>query len=61
MYLTNFTFTRTYFLIALYQILKNDVILINHRSFFQETDSLQLDPFQFSKMNKLLPNSVICS
>ena len=29
-----------FFLIASYQILKNDVILINHGSFFQEKDSL---------------------
>ena len=38
---------------------KNDVILINHGSFFQEKDSLQLKRFQFCKMNKLLPNSAI--
>ena len=43
-----------------YQILRNYVILINHRSFFQEKDSLQLNRFQFSKINKLLPNSAIC-
>ena len=47
--------------IASYQILKNYVILINHGSFFQEKDSLQLNRFQFSKMNKLLPNSAISS
>ena len=39
---------------------KNDVILINHGSFFQKKDSLQLNRFQFSKMNKLLPNPTIC-
>ena len=60
MHLTNFIFTRNFFLIASCQILKNDVILINHGSFFQEKDSLQCHRFQFSKMNKLLPNSAIC-
>ena len=59
MHLTNFIFTQTFFLIISYQIFKN-VVLINHGSFFQENDSLQLNRFQFSKMNKLLPNSVIC-
>ena len=54
MHLTNFIFTQTFFLIASYQILKNDVILINRELFFQEKDSLQLNGFQFSKMNKLL-------
>ena len=54
MNLTNFIF-----LIVSYQILKNDVILINHGSFFQEKDSLQLNRFQFSKINKLLPSSSI--
>ena len=60
MHLTNFIFTRTFFLIASYQILKNDVILINHESFFQEKDFPQLNRFQFSEMNKLSPNSAIC-
>ena len=55
-----FYFCRTFFLIASYQILKNYVILINHGSFFQEKNSLQLHRFQFSKMNKLLPNSKNC-
>ena len=59
MHLTNFIFTRTFFLIASYQISKNDVILINHGSFFQEKDSKQLNRFQFSRINKLLPNSAI--
>ena len=59
-YLTNFIFTRTFFHITSYKILKNDVILINHGSFFQVKDSLQLNRFQFSKMNKLSPNSAIC-
>ena len=60
MYSTNFIFTRTIFLIASYQILKNNLISINHGSIFQGKYSLQLDRFQFSKMNKLLPNSAIC-
>ena len=33
---------------------------MNHGSFFQEKDFLQLNRFQFSRMNKLLPNSAIC-
>ena len=50
-----------YFLIiALYQILKNYTILINYKSLFQEKDSLQLNYFQFSRMNQLLSNSAIC-
>ena len=60
MHLKNFIFTRTFFLIASYQILKNYVILIIHGSFYEEKDSLQLNRFQFSKMNKLLSNSGIC-
>ena len=51
MHLTNFIFIFTFFLNASYQILKNDVILINHGSFIQETDSLQINRFQFSRMN----------
>ena len=60
MYITNFIFTRTLVLIASFEIIKNDVILINHRSFLQDKDSLQLNRFQFSKITKLLPNSVTC-
>ena len=60
MHLTNFIFSLTFFLIASYQILQNDAILINHESFLQEKDPLQLNRFQFSKMNNLLPNSEIC-
>ena len=58
--LINFIFAPTFFLIASYQILKNYAILINYKSLFQEKDSLQLNHFQFSKMNKLLSNSAIC-
>ena len=61
MHLTNFIFIRTFFLNVSYQILKNDVILINQRSFFQEKDSLQLNRFQFFKLNNLLLNAAICS
>ena len=39
---------------------KNYEILIIYKSLFQEKDSLQLNHFQFSKMNKLLSNSAIC-
>ena len=60
MCLTSFIFTRTFFLIASHKILKNDVILINHGSFIQKKYSLQLDRFQFSKVNALLPNSATC-
>ena len=60
MHLTNFIFIQTFFLIAPFQIFKNDVILINHGLFFQEKDSLQLERFQFYKMNNLLSNSSIC-
>ena len=35
------------------------MVLINNRSFFQEKDFLQLNRLQFSKLNKLLPNSAI--
>ena len=59
MHLTNFIFVRTFFLIASNQILKSDVILINHGLLFQEKDFLQLNRFQFPRMNQLLPNSAI--
>ena len=58
MLLINFIFAQTYFLIASSQILKSDAILINHGSFFQEKDSLQLDRFQFLKMNSLMAEIV---
>ena len=60
MHLTNFIFTRTFFLISTYQILKNDVILVNYGTFFQKKNSLKFNRFQFSKMNTLLLISVIC-
>ena len=43
-----------FFHIASYQIFKNGVILINHRSIFQGKDSLQLDRFQFLEINSLM-------
>ena len=58
--LINFIFDPTFFLIASYEILKNDAILINYESLFQEKDSLQLDRFQFLRMNQLLSNLAIC-
>ena len=60
MHSANFIFTQTFFLNASYQIFKNYVILINHGSYFQDKDSLQLNRFQFSKINELLLNSAIC-
>ena len=55
-----FYFYLIFFLTFYTKFFKNYVILINHGSFYQEKDSLQLNRFQFSKMNKLLPNSAIC-
>ena len=54
MLLINFIFDLTFFLIASSQIFKNDAILINHGSFYQEKDSLQIDRFQCLKMNSLM-------
>ena len=54
MNLTSFIFTRTFFLIASFQIFKNDVILINHESFFQEKESSQLYRSQFLEINSLM-------
>ena len=52
MYSTNFIFKCSFFHIAFYQIFKNWAILINHGSFFKGKDSLQLDHFEFLKMNQ---------
>ena len=46
--LINFIFVPTFFLIASYQILQNDAILISHESFFHEKESSQLYRSQFS-------------
>ena len=60
MHLTNCISTPTFLLVASYQISQNDAILMNQKLFFQENDSLQLNSFQFPKMNTLLPYSAIC-
>ena len=54
MHLTKFIFTRTFFLIASYQILQNDAILINHESIFKEKESSQLYRSQFLEINFLM-------
>ena len=54
MYLTNFYFCRTSFLIDSYQILQNAAILINHESFFQEKESSQFYRSQFLEINSLM-------
>ena len=57
-HLTNFILSRTFFLIASYQNLKNDVILINLESFFQERESSQLHLSQFSQRNSLMAETI---
>ena len=58
MYLTNFIFTRTFFLNALYQILQNDAILINYESFFHKKESSQLYRSQFLEINSLMAETI---
>ena len=58
MYLTNFYFCRTFFLIASYQILQDDAILINYESFFQEKESLQFYRSKFVKINSLMATTI---
>ena len=58
MYLTNFYFCQTFFLIASYQILQNDAILINHESFFQEKESSQLNHSQCLEINSLMAETI---
>ena len=58
--LMNYIFAPTFFLLVSYQILKNYAILINYESLFRKKDSLQLNHFQFLKINQLLSNSAIC-
>ena len=48
----------TFFLIAPYKILQNDVILINDESFFQEKESLQLSSSQFLEINSLMAETI---
>ena len=57
-HLTNFIFTQTFFLIASYQILKNNVILINHGSIFQLKKSWQLCSSQFLEINSLMAKTI---
>ena len=52
MHLTNFIFTRTFFLVTSYQISKN------YGLFFQGKDSLQLDRFQFLTINSLMAETI---
>ena len=54
----NFIFEQTSFLIASYQILKNYAILINHESFFQRKDFLQLHRFWFLKINSSMAETI---
>ena len=56
-FINKFIFYETFFFISSRKILKNDAILMNHGSFFQQKDSLQLDGFQFLKIYQLLLNS----
>ena len=58
MYPTKFIFTPTFFLIASYQILKNDVILINHESVFQQKEFSQLYRSQFLEINTLIDKTI---
>ena len=51
-------FFRTFFLVASYQILQNDAILLNHESFFQQKEFLQLYRSQFLEINSLMSESV---
>ena len=53
-----FYFCPKFFLIAWSQIRENYEILINYGSFFQENDSLQLDHFQFLKINSFLAETI---
>ena len=56
--LINFIFAWTFFLIASCQILENDAIPINRRTFFQGNESLQLDSFQFLNINSLMAETI---
>ena len=58
MYSTNFI-SKFYFIhITSYQIFKNGAILINHVSFFQGDDTLQLNRFQILKINSLMAETI---
>ena len=58
MHLAHFIFTQIFFLIASYQILKNNVILINRASFLQEKEFLQLYRSQFLEINSLMDETI---
>ena len=58
MHLTNLIITWTFFNIASYQLLKNDMILINQESFFQEKGSSQLYYSQFVKIISLIDETI---
>ena len=49
--INKFYFCQTFILIASYQVLHNDTILISHESFFQEKESSQLYGSQFLNIN----------
>ena len=53
-----FYFFRTFFLIAAHEILQNDEILINRKSFYQETESPQPYLSQFSEKNSLMAETI---
>ena len=53
-----FYFSRTFLLIASYQILQNNAILINHKSFVQEKEFSQLYHSQFSEINSLMAKTI---
>ena len=53
-----FYFCLKFFLIALYQILQNDASLINHESFFQKKEYLQLYRSQFLEINSLMDKTI---
>ena len=58
MHLINIIFTQPFFPIISYQILKNDVILINHGSFFQGKEFSQLYRSQFLEVNSLMAETI---
>ena len=49
-----FYFCRNFFLVVSYKILQNNAIPINHESFFQEKESLQIYRSQFLDINSLM-------
>ena len=56
--LKQFYFYRTFLLVASYQILQNDAILINHKSFFQKKESPQHYHSQFLEINSLIAETI---